>query len=499
MPPRSRPLSRSRFLSRSRRAGLAALPVLLLAAAAPGAAFAQATPSPSAAPSPAPISSPGDSGWSTPLPESTPLVTTSSAAASAPAATPSVADLAARIDALQEEVDRLRTQVEEPAARDDGAREPGVSAPRGNGLKTSDLARRAPGELRLGGVVDAAAVFAGDRTTQFAVPRAALFAFAPVGDRISFAGEVTALAGGDDLLDGGWGAPGRGDLFVQYAAADAVVLPGALTLRAGLIAVPVGRESLRSDESTRELLLRPAEAIWIVPTPWFDAGAGALGSLFAGRVRIDYQAYVFSGVSDAIDARTGLQNARQRPGADANADKALAGRLVVHPTDALEIGLSGYTSAYDPAGRRRLTMGAADAALDLGTLQLEAEGVYARTDGGVGALGSPIPTSLFGGSLRTTWLFLPDALADVLPETLQLSRLGVTARASFADTDGSNDDAAPTSATPDAYTRRDRLGLGLSFRPVEGYVVRAEYEFRREGDGDFVDDDRAVLSMTAAF
>ncbi len=399
-------------------------------------------------------------------------------------------ELAAEIEALRAEVARLRDEVEE---------RPTETAARGNGLRTADLASRAPGALRLGGVLTAAGVLAGDRTTQFAIPRGAIFAYAPVGDRLSFAGEVTFLGGGAESVDGGLGAPGRGDVFLQFAAADLVVVPDALTLRGGLVAVPMGRENLRPDESVRELLARPGEAIWIVPTPWFDAGGGALGGFDLHGLRLEYQAYVLSGVSNAIDARQGLRDARQAPGRDQNADKAVAGRLVARPWSWIEIGASGYSGAYDTKGARRLSMGELDAAADFGALVFEAEGVYAGTDGGPGATGLPVPRSMFGGSGQVTWRFLPDALRNAFPANLQASQIGVSARYSFADTDGRNADTAPAGNTPESYTRRDRLGLGLSFRPVDRCILRAEYEFRSEGGGSFVDDDRAILSATVAF
>ena len=408
-------------------------------------------------------------------------------------------DLAAQVEALRDEVDRMREEIDQ--SRDSHEESGHVeTTPRGSGLRTSDLARRAPGELKLGGVITAAGVVAGDANAQFAIPRGAVFGFAPVGDRISFAGEVTFLGGGDQLVDGGLGAPGRGDIFLQYAAADLVVVPDLLVLRGGLVAVPFGRDNLLSDESARELLIRPAQAQWLAPGPWFDAGGGVLGGVYAGSMRIEYQAYVLSGISDAIDGRTGLRDARQTPGRDINGDKAISARVVAHPLSWLEIGASGYTSAYDRTGQRRLSMGGLDLAIGSSTaLLFEAEGAYAGTDGGIGATGVPVPRSLFGGSAQLTWRFLPEILSAHFPASLAASKFGLSTRYSFADLDGGNDDSAPPGNSPDSYTRRDRLGLGLSFRPVESCVLRAEYEFRSEGGGNFVDDNRAILSATAAF
>jgi hypothetical protein len=106
---------------------------------------------------------------------------------------------------------------------------------------------------------------------------------------------------------------------------------------------------------------------------------------------------------------------------------------------------------------------------------------------------------MFGGSTQLTWRFLPAALGAVLPPALQASSIGASVRYSFADTDGDDPDATPDADDASAFTRRDRLSLGLSFRPVPRCVLRAEYELRTEGGSNELDDDQAVLSATASF
>lgn len=404
-------------------------------------------------------------------------------------------DLAAEISALRAEVERLRELVEPEDALD------GQGASRGTGLRPVDLEVRAPGNVRLGGVTTGAMVFAEEeRSSQFVLPRTALFAHAPVGDRVAFSAEAVFLGGGAERLDADRGLPGRGDAFLQLALVDLTLVPETLVLRGGLVPVPVGRVNLRSDESVEDLLLRPAEALWVIPTPWTDAGAGLLGSAFLGRVRVEWQAYVLAGPSSGIDSRTGFRGSRQRPGDDRNDDKAVAGRFLVEPSEGVELAVSGWTGAYSADGRRRASLAAFDAGVDLGPVLFEGQAVYARTDGGFGALGFPVPREMAGGSAQLTWRFFPDALASFLPASLQNASFGATVRASFTDTDLGEDDADATNETdPEAFTRRDRLGVGLSFRPVPRCVLRAEWEFRTEAGAEVLADDRAVLSASAAF
>ena len=144
-------------------------------------------------------------------------------------------------------------------------------------------------------------------------------------------------------------------------------------------------------------------------------------------------------------------------------------------------------------------MGEADVAAEAGPLLLEAEAAYGRTDGGTGMLGLPVPKAMLGGSAQITWRFFPAVLAAKFPSPLQASSFGVTARYSMVDTDTKDPDPVASTTDANAYTRRDRLGFGLSFRPIENYVARVEYEFRTEAQGNAVDDDRAVVTVTAAF
>lgn len=433
----------------------------------------------------------------TPIPAASPVPNESPTPEESPAMTPDPEgdeprDLGAELDALRSEVERLRESVEKDAEISDGE-------PRRTGLRSGDLSARAPGRLRFGGVGTAGAVLAEKEDAQFVLPRSALFLFAPIGDRVSFGGEVTLLGGGAELVDADRGMPGRSDVFLQYGAVDLVLVPDLLVLRGGLVAVPVGRTNLASDESVEDLLSRPVHALYLVPTPWSDVGGGILGGAYLGRTRVEWQGYLLSGPSAGIDTRTGFRGARQAPGTDRNADKALAGRITVSPFDALEVAISGYSGAYSPGGGQRATIGAVDLGLDAGPILLEAEAVVARTDGGTGTLGFPVPETLFGGSSRITWRFLPEVLGAVLPPALQGSSIGVSMRYSFVDTDADDPDETPGATDPGAYTRRDRLSLGLSFRPVPRCVLRAEVEYRTEAESDLVDDDRAVFSASAAF
>ncbi len=397
-------------------------------------------------------------------------------------------DLVLEIERLQDEVKRLRERLDA-----------GEAAAGGHlGTRTTDLEQRAAGAVRWGGVATVATAISEQFPGQFVLPRVGLFAFAPLAPRVRFSGEATFLGGGAEYVDGSWGLPGRGDPFLQYAAADVDVIPERLSLRAGLIAIPIGRSNRAADEGARDLLIRSAPELVVAPAPWVDVGGGIVGAARLGAVELAAQVYVVSGPSDGVDARTGLAGARQPPGADENNDKAIAARIAVRPAGSVEVGAGAYSGSYSPGGGRRLSVGALDGTLDVGPMRFEGEGIVAVTDGGVGPEGDEIPRQLFGGSGQLTWRLLAVPLARWFPEPFGSATLGLTARYAFVDTDKANDDETVTD-DPDELSRRERLGLGLALRPHEGFVVRAEYEFRTEGGANPIDDDRAVLSATVSF
>jgi hypothetical protein len=272
-----------------------------------------------------------------------------------------------------------------------------------------------------------------------------------------------------------------------------------VVFRAGLVTVPVGRVNQHSEESARDLLIRPVEEIYLVPTPWFDSGAGLVGGFDWGGVGLRYQAYVLSGISNGIDPQTGLQNARQPPGADIHAAKAFSARLEARPARSVDLALSGYAGAYDPAGQEQLEMGEADAAVDLGTVSFCGEGVYAWTAGGTGSTGAPIPTSLYGGSAEMSLRLGSGGLRALLPADLADARFALSTRYSFVNLEGGSLQPEVPADTPNAFPSRERLDTGLSFRPMEHYVLRAEYEVRWQSLARRLDDDRAVVSVSASF
>lgn len=127
----------------------------------------------------------------------------------------------------------------------------------------------------------------------------------------------------------------NGELELEQAYLDVLLSP-ALNFRAGMLLVPVGIINERHEPPTFHGVERPFVDTVIVPTTWFDVGAGVHGS-FGGQVR--YRAYVMAPLDAAgFSAEEGLRNASQH-GAEAQVrHPAYTGRVEYIGVRGLQIG-----------------------------------------------------------------------------------------------------------------------------------------------------------------
>src|SRR5688572_818454 len=103
-------------------------------------------------------------------------------------------------------------------------------------------------------------------------------------DRVRFVGELELEHGFVEGLEEG------GELELEQAYLDFLVKP-ALNFRAGMLLVPVGIINERHEPPVFHGVERPFVDTVIIPTTWFDVGAGVHGSLPRGW---RYRAYVMA-------------------------------------------------------------------------------------------------------------------------------------------------------------------------------------------------------------
>jgi hypothetical protein len=121
------------------------------------------------------------------------------------------------------------------------------------------------------------------------------------------------------------GLEDAGELELEQAYVAFLLSPRA-NVRAGMMLVPIGSINERHEPPVYNGVERPFVDTVIVPTTWFEVGAGLHGSFGKGQIR--YRTYAFAPL-DALEfsAEDGIRGGRQK-GAQANVRTvACAGRV----------------------------------------------------------------------------------------------------------------------------------------------------------------------------
>ena len=122
-------------------------------------------------------------------------------------------------------------------------------------------------------------------------------------DRLRFIGELELEHG---LVEG---LRESGELELEQAYLDFRINP-AFNLRAGMLLAPVGIINERHEPPSFHGVERPFVDTFIIPSTWFDAGAGIHGTFGAGW---QYRAYLMAPLdATRITAEEGLAEARQK-------------------------------------------------------------------------------------------------------------------------------------------------------------------------------------------
>jgi hypothetical protein len=347
---------------------------------------------------------------------------------------------------------------------------------------TTTLAQRAASILdrtTLGGYAEHDFIVPKDGASTFRNHRYVLFVYSHISERISTATEIEFEFAGSPLKRDGM--LGAGEVLLEFSVVDLKLTEWA-TLRAGVILVPVGAYNLRHDAPAQELPERPIAYTTIVPTTWFESGAGFLGGFdLGGDWKLSYELYAINGLDAKILDGQGFRAARGSHLEDNNDDKALTGRVSVSPLLGLEAGLSGYTGAYDREGRR-VSMVNADVFWRLGQWDLTGEVVRAFIDpgymqgfepGSVANTRDRVPEDMFGFYAQANYRFRIEPLFRLLPDEWRDGHFTATLRYEEKNTD------------LDFITAGDvaRLTLGLNWRPLPPYVIKNSLHWQKTGAG----------------
>lgn len=153
-------------------------------------------------------------------------------------------------------------------------------------------------------------------------------------DRIRFVGELELEHA---LVEG---LENAGELELEQAYLD-FLITRAFNVRAGMLLMPIGIINERHEPPVFYGVERPFVDTVIVPTTWFDTGAGVFGEIGRGW---RYRAYVTSPLNAArFDAEEGVREGRQK-GVESNVGRvATTGRLEYVGYPGLTLGGSFWT------------------------------------------------------------------------------------------------------------------------------------------------------------
>lgn len=279
-------------------------------------------------------------------------------------------------------------------------------------------------------------------------------------DRLAFRSELELE---DTKVEGG--KPG-GEVALEQAYLD-YRIADALTIRSGLVLVPVGIINETHEPPTFNGVNRPSVEQTVIPSTWREIGVGAVGTVpFASG--FSYRAYLVNGLlASGFTAEKGIRGGRQEGREASFANPSLTGRLE-YAQPGLKVGASfwygGSANADTAVGTGTFAAPvrilSADVRYEWGAFRLR--GVAATiaigdTDTINAVYGDSVASRISGGYVEGAY----NVLAALAPATTQ--RL-------------------------DAFVRHERFDqrarrattVGLTYRPVSNVVFKGDYEILRD-------------------
>lgn len=169
----------------------------------------------------------------------------------------------------------------------------------------------------------------------------------------------------------------KGELELEQAFID-FLLSRRVNVRAGMLLVPVGIINERHEPPTYYGVERPFVDTVIVPTTWFEVGAGVFGELGKGW---RYRAYVMSPLNAReFTAEEGIREGIQK-GSDTNIGRpAVTGRLEYVGVRGLTVAVSFWTgrSGFEFRPRFDVPVSLGEADVRYSRDRLELRGQFAR-------------------------------------------------------------------------------------------------------------------------
>ena len=320
----------------------------------------------------------------------------------------------------------------------------------------------------------------------FGQQRLVPFIYADITDHIKFATELEFERGGTNAPQGT-----DGTMQIEFAQID-YLFDETINARAGILLMPVGKFNLLHDSPLNDLVDRPMVSRIVIPSTWFEAGAGIYGSLYpSSQSKLDYELYAVNGMSQTAGGITdaGVRSARGSVSRDRDDNKAVVGRVAFSPMLGIEVAGSGYHGTYKPSagavGTGRISIFALDWTLQRGPFEIIGESAWSRisNNDATGVAGSGIgPAGMQGYYIQGNYHFMPEFLKKWAPSHFtDASTFTAVVRWEGVDTDTDNRTQV-ASNTVGNRRELERLTLGLNFRPIEDTVFKFDWQFNTQKD-----------------
>ena len=282
---------------------------------------------------------------------------------------------------------------------------------------------------------------------------------------------------------------------LEFAQLDYLVTE-AINIRAGILLMPIGKFNLLHDSPLNDLVDRPMVSRLVVPSTWFESGAGIYGTLYPTSLsKVDYELYAVNGMGcngqgSTVTDLTGTRPCRGSVSRDLNDNKAVVGRLAYSPFLGVEVAGSAFYGTYSNSSSattnfnnqdNHIGIYAIDWTLQKGPFELIGEAAWSRIEGNQGAtFGTQGPDGMFGYYVQGNYHFMPQWLKNLAPTHFSdASTFTAVVRWEAVDTD-TGDKTRLANGQISNQRELQRLTIGLNFRPIEDTVFKFDYQFNTQ-------------------
>jgi len=283
--------------------------------------------------------------------------------------------------------------------------------------------------------------------------------------------------------------------FLQYK------LNSSISLRGGLMLVPMGIINEYHEPTTFNGVERPLIDNVIAPTTWREIGVGVTGNILPASIK--YQAYVMNGFngfdgSAHLSGKNGLRKGRQKGSESFISSANFTGKVEYYGIRGLNVGLSGYfgdtqSTLYDGVDKNDnsaiamadssvvgISMVGLDGRYNAGGLQLRGQYYYAslsNTDQYNEFTASNGKLNDLGKSMSGYYV---EAAYNVLRSAETEKQLIPFVRYEHLNTHCS----VESNISKNADYEKELITTGLTYGLTKGVVVKADMQFMKAGNAD---------------